>query len=443
MKKGFSDFIFNLNIITKLQDKLIKLILSGKQDFSKLHLNVDSGVISAIKDMAIRSSKYDEDLLKQYKQGRLNFEEVPHYFYTTLVRKYETFLPEVFFLLEPIDKLFVLDSFRTSLEETRLVKSKEYKYFGQKENDEKGRIFNELKQRFIKQCEITLKSKSKPVTGIGIPTRANRKTIQIIKLFIHFPLVFEMILTNSEVSEEQKTEIELILKQQEPIVGRFLYYDRYVLKKEDVEYADLRSEIRKELDKFFHKYPELIRFITIEADYLPIRAFSYTIEEREQKFREGISSTSAWNYYGKGALVQVPRPSIPVLMRSPSIRDTRKREMRKAGYPVKVYICPNEGQNLNHFILGQYYEGSVNGVRLYIPNKSFWENLDVVVNNGEVLLAVRKDTINVRLLSKGIPVVLSEKILEKMEEICQANRSKRNKQIRPLSIYGRIHIHGV
>jgi hypothetical protein len=446
--KGFSDFIYNLRMTTNLQDKLIKLILSGKtteQDFSKFHLRVDAGVVEAIKGLATKSSKREENLLKQFNQGRLELGEVSHYFYPTLVHIYENFLPEVFFLLEPNDRLAVLDSFRTSLEELSFTKEKPYKYFGHNPKDEKEsvKLLKKRIQKFIKQCEVTLKSKTRAVTGTGFPARADRKTITSIKPFIHFPLVFEAILTNSEVSEEQKTEIEQILKQQEPIVGTFLFFDHYVLKKEDVEYTDIRSEIRKELDKFFHKYPELIRFVTIQADYLVLRAFSYTIEEREQKFREageGVpisSSVPLWKPQTFERFVPVPRPSIPILMRSPSMRDTRKRESRKAGYPVEVYICPNEGQNLDHFILGQYHEGSINGVRLYIPNMSFWDNLDAVVNEGEVLMAVRKDIIPVRMIVKGIPVVLSGKPLERVNEICEANRAKRSKAVKPLSIYGR------
>ena len=48
-----------------------------------------------------------------------------------------------------------------------------------------------------------------------------RESISIIKPYIHFPSVFEKIFLSSDTSEQQKVDMEKILKKQQALVGSF------------------------------------------------------------------------------------------------------------------------------------------------------------------------------------------------------------------------------
>ena len=168
-------------------------------------------------------------------------------------------------------------------------------------------------------------------------------------------------------------------------------------------YTDTRVKIRKELDNFFKLYPELIRLIDIEDEYLPFKAFTFTPEERIKILRKGIDSSSIVPWIREDSEVLNipihPEHYIPII-KVPSLKDTRKRELRKAGYPLGIYIILNDRQNLDWYILSRYQKN------VYIPNKLFWDNLDFVDKDSkkahqEAHLFSRGDGITLTTIENG------------------------------------------
>ena len=77
-----------------------------------------------------------------------------------------------------------------------------------------------------------------------------RESISIIKPYIHFPSVFEKIFLSSDTSEQQKVDMEKILKKQQALVGSFLYDDStyFIFRRRKIKYE---SKNKKGVRQFF------------------------------------------------------------------------------------------------------------------------------------------------------------------------------------------------
>ena len=361
--------------------------------------------------------KLDDDLSLEEIRGTYEtqgkYDRIANYFYPELVHRYIDILPSEFLEFTSEDMEDILDTIRESIPDFPA------------EPPTASSIIAFIEQKVKTQA----KKVGKKQISEKFESTANRSNISTITQYIHFPSIFERILSSPNVSEPEKKNLEIILRKQQPLIGEFLYSRMprpvYLLQKENVRYGGLRITIRRELDKFFKKYPDLIGLVRIEDDYLPFKAFTFSLEDRKQIIATGIDSSLIQPWKGEAEHPAYPRYPVPLIkiIKVPSLKDTRKRELRRAGYPLGIYIVPKEGsQNLDSYILSQYHTEE----KLYIPNKLFWEDLDFIEEGKEAHLYTRiRDSITLKVVRNGIITIPAERELEKLNEICENNRKGR------------------